>query len=195
MNWSVFTRRQKQMVLVTIIMAVLLIVLMVHFLGLTKPASERGGAAKQEILDLQGKIENARNLLIREAGVNKDLKEVVQRLEALSVHVPSLSDRYAWTYEYVSRCATQSQVVLDNLEEILVTGDAAGNPDKPYEISISTRCGYNRLVEFLRRLETGNPLLKIKQITIDAMPDSPEASQVRIIMQWPASIKIERGAK
>ena len=65
----------------------------------------------------------------------------------------------------------------------------------PYEIVVSTRCGYNNLVEFLWRLEKDNPLLRIKGVTISARPGQPLAHQVRIVMQWPAAVKIERGAK
>lgn len=195
MNWSVFTRQQKQMVIGTLVVALLLIIVMVHFLGLTKPAAARGGAAKAEIVELEKKIEAAQTLLLQEVMISRELNTAVKKLEELSAYVPAFSDRYAWAYEHVSRCAAQAKVVLDSLEEVQFMGDAAADASKPYEITVSTRCGYNQLVEFLRRLETGNPLLKITEMTMDAMPDSPDASQVRVRMQWPASIQIERGEK
>jgi hypothetical protein len=196
MNWTALTKKQQQLVIVTIILAILQIVLMVHFLGWTKPASARGGVAKKELLDFEQKINAARAILKCEDSILSELTQSVEKLEALTVHLPSLSDRYAWSYEYVSRCATLSNVELDNLEEVFFMTDSKKPAvTHPYEISVSTRCGYNNLVQFLSRLETGNPLLRIKEVTIIAIPGQVQSQQVRILIQWPFSVKIEKGVK
>jgi hypothetical protein len=89
-----------------------------------------------------------------------------------------------------------SNVELDNLEEVLFMTDSKKTAvTHPYEISVSTRCGYNNLVQFLSRLETGNPLLRIKEVTIIAIPGQVQSQQVRILIQWPFSVKIEKGVK
>jgi len=194
MNWSAFTKKQQQMVVATVVLAVMQILLMAHFLGWTKPASARGGSAKVELNDLQQKLEGARAILQRDEITRNELARSIGKIEELAAYVPALSDRYAWAYEYVSRCATQARVELDNLEEVVFKGgDKIDAAVRPYEISVSTRCGYNSLVEFLWRLEKNNPLLRIKEVTVSAMRDQPRAQQVYIIMQWPASVKIERG--
>jgi hypothetical protein len=196
MNWSALTKKQQQMVVATVVLAVVQIVLMVHFLGWTKPASARGGSAKKELLELQQKIEDANAIIRQEQSIRRNLEESVAKLEALAVHVPTLSDRYAWVYEYVSRCATQARVELDSLEEtVFVDSDKKKPVSHPYEISISTRCGYNSLVEFLWRLEKDNPLLRVKDVTITTIPEQALSHQVQIVIQWPTSVKIERGAK
>jgi hypothetical protein len=199
MNWSALTKKQQQMVVITALLAVGQIFLMAHFLGWFKPASARGGSAKEELLSLQKKIEDARDVLRREEQVRRDLTVSIGKLENLTVHAPTLSDRYAWSYEYVSRCARQARVELDSLEEIVFLSDPK-SPDKkkpeadqPYEIKVSTRCGYNNLVELLWRLEKDNPLLRIKEVTVAAVRDNPLIQQVQIVIQWPASVKIERG--
>lgn len=195
MNWSALTKKQQQMVIATVILAVMQLILMFHFLGWTKPASARGGSAKKELLDLEQKLDDARIVLKREEMVRSELSQSIEKLEALTVHAPTLSDRYAWSYEYVSRCATQSRVELDSLEEVLYAGGDKKKPSgQPYEIAVSTRCGYNSLVEFLWRLEKDNPLLRIKEVTISALRDQNQSHQVRIVIQWPASVKIERGS-
>jgi hypothetical protein len=195
MNWSVLTKKQKQMVVATVALAVVQIILMVHFLGWTKPASERGGAGKKELLDLEKKLADIHTTLNRAEMIHKELDQSVEKLEALTVYTPTLSDRYAWAYEYVSRCATQAGVALDNLEEAVLMNDSKKNTvaAQPYEISVSSRCGYNNLVEFIWRIEKDNPLLRVKDVTVSAVPDQPQSHQVRIVMQWPASVKIEKG--
>jgi len=208
MNWSALTKKQKQMIVATIFAAVAQVVLLLHFLGLTKPAEARGGSAKKDMTQFEQKLESAREILKRETEIRRGLAQSIKELEALTVYAPKFSDRYAWAYEYVSRRSTLSQVEVDSLEEVnFVVVDRKGAAKKgaakaavkesgialPYEIKVSTRCGYNRLVEFLWRLEKGNPLLRIKEITISALPDSL-LHQVTIIMQWPSSVKIEGGA-
>lgn len=196
MNWSALTKKQQQMVVVTAVLGLVQIFLMAHFLGWTKPASARGGSAKKELIELERKLNDIRSILNREEVIRSELDQTVRKLETLTAHTPTLSDRYAWAYEYVSRCATQARVALDNLEEAVVLDD--GKKDaaaQPYEISVSTRCGYNALVEFLWRLEKDNPLLRIKEVTVAALPEQSQAHQVHIIMQWPAAVKTEKGVK
>ena len=192
MNWSALTKKQQQMTVATVILAVAQIVLMAHFLGWTKPASSRGGSTKTELLELEQKIEAARMILKSEEMIRSELSLSVEELEKLTGYVPSRSDRYAWAYEYVSRCATLAKVNLDNLEEFVFMSDDK-NVAKPYEIRVSTRCGYNSLIEFLWRLEQGNPLLRIKEVTVSAVPGPSQSHQVRVVMQWPATVKIEKG--
>lgn len=192
-DWSALTKKQQKMVIATIVLALVQIVLMAHFLGWTKPAAARGGSAKKELLELEEKLDSARTILKHEEAIRRELSQSVEKLEALTVHAPAFSDRYAWAYEYVSRCATQARVELDSLEEVSFMGDDKKDAAaRPYEISVSTRCGYNSLVELIWRLEKDNPLLRIKEVTVAAMPDLPQSHQVRITMQWPASVKIEK---
>jgi hypothetical protein len=195
MNWSALTKKQQQMVFMTGLLAVGQVVLMAHFLGWTKPASVRGGSAKKELIAVKQKIEDARAIIRQEEAIRRSMDQSVGELEALLVYTPALSDRYAWAYEYVSRCATQSKVSLDNLEEVIVKSDDQKEvSDQPYEINVLTRCDYNHLVEFLWRLEKDNPLLRIKNITISSAKGAAHISRVQFAIQWPVSMNIERGA-
>ncbi len=184
------------MVVATAVLAVMQLLLMAHFLGWTKPASSRGGSAKKELLELEQKLSAARTILNRETMIRSELAQSVENLEMLMANMPTSSDRYAWAYEYVSRCATQARIELDNLEETVTIEDPKKpKASPPYEISVSTRCGYNSLIEFLWRLEKDNPLLRIKEVTITALPAQQQSHQVRILMQWPSAVKIEKGIK
>lgn len=200
MNWSALTKKQQQMVVATVALAIVQILLMAHFLGWFKPASARGGSARKELVELEAKLESVRATLRQDETANRELAQSIEKLEALTSHAPTLSDRYAWAYEYISRCSRQAQVEVDSLEEMLYMAadkkDASKkeSPAQPYEIAVSTRCGYNNLVEFIWRLEKDNPLLRVKEVTISAIPGQNLSHQVRIIMQWPSSVKIERGS-
>lgn len=193
MNWSALTKKQQYMVIATVVIAVAQILILIHFLG-GRNSSAEAQSSKKELEELLDKVDTAK-LMIKKSAMNKSaLDETIEKLEGLSVHIPTDSDRYAWAYEYISRRAGKAGVALDSLEEIAYT--TAKEEDSvalPYEIGLSTQCGYNQLVEFLWLIENDNPLLRIKEVDITTFPDSSEQHQVRLVLQWPATPNIERG--
>ncbi|HKL22411.1 MAG TPA: hypothetical protein VJ904_11440, partial [Tichowtungia sp.] len=151
--------------------------------------------SEQELAQLEEKVEQARLMFARSEEIKKSLAETITELEDLRTYVPNRSDRYAWAYEYVSRRAVKTGLELDRVDEIMYVGDETKELEKQvYEISLSTQCGYNKLVEFLWRIESGNPLLRVKDVDISKSPDGPDQQQVKVVLQWPAVLKIERGS-
>jgi hypothetical protein len=196
MNWSALTQKQKHMAIATVVLAVAWIFVLAHFFGWIQP-SESGGSEKEKLAELEEQIEKARSFLLQREPIAKSLRESVSALQKQTAFAPTTSDRYAWAYEYVSRCATQSGIELDSVEEILFMADEKnsekGSKLEAYKINVSTRCDYNSLVEFLWYLEGGNPLLRIKDVRISTMADVRKFHQVRVQMEWPIMAKVEQG--
>lgn len=191
MNWPATTRRQRLLILI-ILIAGLQVFLAVFLLSRTGPFSARGKSERKELTELQHRVEEARAISAGKDQIFRKLEQSVAELESFSGYAPSVSDRYAWVYEYVSLRARQSQINLDNFENIMPeSGSSAVSPDAPYEILISTRCGYSRLVEFLWRLEKNNPLLRIKKVTVFSVPGTL-AHRVQIHVQWLPALRIEK---
>lgn len=196
MNWSALTKKQQNMVFATIALAVIQVLVLAYLLGWMSPSDSKGGSIKETLSELQEKLTDARAILARSEIIQKGLRESITELEALEQYTPNRSDRYAWAYEYVSLRATQAGVELDSLETLLFSANSKKKPEPlaPYEIVVSTQCGYTQLVEFIRRLEQGNELLRVKEVNVSLLPSNAEKQQVRIVLQWPASIQIERGS-
>lgn len=194
MNWNALTKKQQQMVLITLILAVAQIVLLVRFLGGTSSSGSSGPSSKVKLERLQDKLDEARMILMRATLIEKELAESIQQIEALQPFSPTSSDRYAWAYEYISVRAALAGVELASLEEPLNVG-AKEDDDQPsmYEIIVKSACGYNELVEFLWRLEQGNKLLRVKEVSLRARPSDPIKQQAYIVLQWPESLEIDRG--
>ncbi len=190
MNWSALTKKQQKMVLATVVLAVIQIFLLAHFLGWTRPSESAG--VREELHDLQKKLVDAAQIISREALIRSDLNESVERLEQLMVYAPNSSDRYAWAYEYVSRRATLAGIEIDSLEESARFETDQSEASCPYEIRVSTQCGFAVLTDFLWRLETGNPLLRIKEVTVNRIPDEPLRQQVAIVIEWPSAVAVEK---
>lgn len=194
MNWSALTKKQQQMVFATLILAVAQVFILVHFLRGRESTDAGGQSPKEELAALQEKLDEARMVIARADMVRDTLQETVDELDALKQHTPTVSDRYAWAYEYISLRAVQAGVELDSLEEITYVGDDEKKPEeRSYEIRLSTQCGYNQLVELLWRIEQGNPLVRVKDVDVSMRPDTPERHQVRVVLQWPSALQVERG--
>ena len=116
------------------------------------------------------------------------------QLEDLSVFAPTVFDRYAWAYEYISRRATEAGIEIDGLEErgTLSSAKKEGeNRPQPYEVNIITHCGYNELVKFLWHLEEKNPLIVVKELTVSASLEDSWNHRVSLVLQWPPPFEIE----
>ena len=194
MNWSVLTKKQQYMAIGTVVLAVAQIFILIHFLGGQDSSESNDASSQLELGNLQEQLEEAQLVLTKSKMINATLEETVAKLDELSVHTPTVSDRYAWAYEYVSIRAVKAGVELDSLEEIVYVGDDDEDPaGQPYELRLSTQCGYNQLVEFLWRIEQGNPLVRVKDVNITTFSGSPNHHNVKVLLQWPATLKIERG--
>ena len=197
MNWSALTKKQQGMVIGTVVLAVTQIFVLVYFLGGKKSSASDEAASSMKLEQLQENLDQARLVLAKSDMIQTTLDETVAKLEELSAYSPTVSDRYAWAYEYVSLRAAKSGVELDSLEEVVskAEGEDASTPAPAYEIRLSTKCGYNQLVEFLWRIEVGNPLVRVKNVDILNAPETPDRHLVRVLLQWPSSIQIERGSE
>lgn len=190
LSWSTLTKKQQMIAIGVTVLAVLQIAVLGYFM--LKNPGKSAGKAREELRQIQQQLSDAENIILHKAGVERDLQESIQSLEEMTAYAPAVFDRYAWAYEYVSRRSALAGVMIDGLQEEMVATSGKDAENQPYQVSISTRCGYNELVRFLWYLEAGNPLIVIKDLTIDQSADNPEQHSVRIVVQWPPPFKIDR---
>jgi hypothetical protein len=191
MTWSVLTKKQQYVVIGTAGLIILQLLIAAHLSGWMTPASGRSAAARKELAELEQKIATARTVTAQKEAILKELERSIEKLESLAAYAPASSDRYAWAYEYISRCAAQAGLSLDSLEETADCG--SGTYDPSYGIRVSTHCGYNELIGFLWRLETDSPLVRINEVTIAAVQGEPQSQRGIIFMHWPETVQIESG--
>ena len=181
---------KKQVIAVSVVLAVVQIILFANLINWIKSASTPG----KELTELRKNIADARLIIQQEEVIKHNFRLSIAGLDSLAEYAPSRSDRYAWAYEYVACCAAQSQMVLDNLEEVNpYSNDKEQIGDQPYEIRIFTRCSYGNLVEFLWRIEKDNPLLRIKEVTISSAPGIFQTHRIQILIQWLTFAETEKG--
>jgi len=192
-NWSALTKKQQKIVIGVTVLAVLQVLLLGYFM--LKNPGESAGTARKELRELQVQLSAAKDIISRKALVEQELQRSVDDLEAMAAYAPAVFDRYAWAYEYVSHRSALAGVMINGLQEGVGSGTATDEGATPYEVSILLQCGYNELVRFLWYLEAGNPLIALKELSVDKSPDDPEQHHVRIVVQWPPSFKIEKDKK
>ena len=192
MTWHALTKKQQQIVAGVGVLVVLQIIALGYFM--LKTPGNSATSAREELHELQRKIGEAKDILQRRTLVADNLALSCTQLEELSVFTPTVFDRYAWAYEYISRRASDAGIDIDGLEEMgnqSASAQGENEQPNPYEISISTHCGYNELVKFLWHLEGKNPLIVVKELMVNASTEDPWNHTVRIVVQWPPPFEIE----
>jgi len=192
LNWSALTQKQQQIAIGITVLAVLQVIALGYFM--LKNPGNSSGDAREELHELQLQLSEAKDIIQRKNLVEQDLQSSIEDMEKMAVYAPAVFDRYAWAYEYVSRRSALAGVMINGLQEVISTGSGveAGEEAAPYEVSILMQCGYNDLVRFLWYLEAGNPLIAVKELSIDKSADDLQQHSVRIVVQWPPAFKIEK---
>lgn len=145
---------------------------------------------KQELRQLEEKTEAARELLSRQIILQRNLDRSIDALQSLAPYIPPRNDEYAWAYETLSRCARQTQILINSCEE--AAPRAPGN-DRPYEVLLTVEGGNRQLTAFFQTLEKENPLLRIKTLSITSPIGTEDFRQIQIRIQWPPHPPIEGG--
>jgi len=180
-NSSALTKQQTKIAIAWVALSVF---------ALQAPGKSSAGL-REELLNVEAQISKGVYILSKKDVLDKEYKDSLRSLEKMGIYIPDSSDRYAWAYEYISHCSKQAGVMIDGIQEELPTAASkADNVPLPYEMKITLMCGYNELVCFLWHLETGNPLILVKEFTINHLPDDPDQQRVRIVIQWPPAFKI-----
>ena len=119
------------------------------------------------------------------------LQSIVTISETHILH-PILGNYRLGASEFLERVALGSGVQLDSIQEVGIldipkpkakTGE---NLLKAYTVRISMHCGYAKIQEFVRQLESNNPYLCISSLSIIGQQDvDPESHRVVMGIQWP----------
>lgn len=64
-----------------------------------------------------------------------------------------------------------------------------------YPVSLSGRAGYERLMAFIRRVESQNPYLTVADLTIADDPKAPEEHEFSMTLLWPIWKNLEQKPK
>jgi hypothetical protein len=89
----------------------------------------------------------------------------------------------------VTAAAEAAGVALDATSPYALSDGpgAEGMPHilRAYTLKVDGRGAFDRILLFLRRIEQGNPLLCVFNLTIEAVADDPERHRMRLDVQWP----------
>jgi hypothetical protein len=149
------------------------------------------GRTGEKVQDLQSKVEEGRALMDREVFIRKTFLSGYEALEKLGDYVPKGSDPYAWTYEYIVMRARDVGIALDDVSQV-DSGSMAIDDSSKYRVHVSTSCSYDKIKEFMTRLEEGNPLLQVVSLEINNTAN-PLSHTAEMVLQWPLGFSIEEG--
>ncbi len=167
------------------------------WIGVYEPIRRQRDETKKQVEALEAEL-HATRLQIRQMPETK--RELVDLTRELRTHSeenllqPRLGNYLLQAREDMADYARLAGVEDVQMEEIglvdlpLLPKQTATYRLRAYAIRVSARCGLDTLMEWIRVIETANPLLAVSHLTISAQAGNPLQHQVRIEVQWPVWI-------
>lgn len=190
MSLKELTKDQKQYVVLgglAVIILGILLVLGVRF------SMASISAAKEELDDLTGKIENAEQALSRSNKTSKDYVETVSILGGYLEKAPPARNYYSWATEVIYSKARSVGLEIDSIDEISmplqsVSEDGGvGITFESYSLRLTAHGGYENTKYFLKLIKKDYPLIRFSGIEISS-GQSPDSHDIQLFMQWPFNI-------
>lgn len=175
------TKQQQQYILLGIIGAVILTVLFATVFKKDKKATATAGKP-QQIEELNKKIETAKNAIRTLQNKKTTCGEMPEFFDQCIRNIPPHNNPYAWATEYVYSRKLEG-LEIDSVEQVT---RPVINPDglSSYCVRIIGKSSFETMHRFIRILEEGNPMIRIRKISVSAGSD-PTMQQIQIEIEWP----------
>lgn len=168
------------------------------WVGVYEPLRRQRDEVKKQADALEAELQTIR-LQIRQmpetkrelAGLTRNLRD---HSEDHLLH-PRLGNYLLQAREDMAHYARMAGVEGVQVEEIglidlpLLPKKTADYRLRAYAIRVSAQCGLDSLLDWIRVIETGNPLVSVSHLTISAQPENPLQHRVRLEVQWPVWIE------
>ncbi|VGO20074.1 hypothetical protein [Pontiella sulfatireligans] len=188
MSLADLTKEQKQYALIGLLVAAALIALIGFGIRLSLKSIS---AAKLELQNLVGKIENADRALAHE-DIAQELESSIEALKGFMVKLPPNRNYYSWASEVIYSIAREASLDIDAIDEVGLHNslDAEeGIKLESYSLRITARGGYENSKQFLRLVEEQHPFARFTGIEINKGA-SPEMHEIQLFLQWPFSLGV-----
>ena len=168
------------------------------WIGVYEPMRRGRDEAKVKIIQLEEDLQMARVQIERTGATKKELQEVSRNLVGYSekqMLQPRLGNYLLQAREILTESGRAAGVHNFTVTELGLVGLPLP-PKKTNEVlsvraysaRVVAECGTDDLVEWLRLLEEGNPLIAVSHITLSALPESVQKHAARFEVQWPVWI-------
>lgn len=190
MSLKELTKEQKQYLVLGGLAAVILGILLV--LGVRFSMASIS-AAKEELDDLTGKIENAEQALSRSNKTSTDYVETVSILRGYLEKAPPARNYYSWATEVIYSKARSVGLEIDSIDEISMPLQAVSEDDgvgitfESYSLRLTAHGGYEDTKYFLKLIKKDYPLVRFSGIEISS-GQSPDSHDIQLFLQWPFNI-------
>jgi len=166
------------------------------YIGVVTPMRNNKAATVDSAAELKQQIHSAQVLIERIDKLKASDGRVVDEIVATAIRSPDLIVPRLGNYLLSARgtvegAAGRSDLTLDACTEVghsqipQHAGRKTENALRSYTVRLGLRSGAYQLLDLIRELETANPYLSVRAISITAQPGSPEEHQVALDVQWP----------
>ena len=170
------------------------------WIGVYDPLRRGRDESKAKISQLQEDLRTARIQIQRTGETKKELQEVLRNLVEHSekeMLQPRLGNYLLQAREILTESGKAAGVQFFSVTEVgLVdmplqpkkTNSVAAVSVRAYSARVMAECGTDALVDWLRLLEEGNPLIAVTHISLSAQPETVQKHVARFEVQWPVWI-------
>jgi len=184
------------MVLFALVAAILLIGVL--YLG-GLPMLRNRRAQKEELADLNQKIERANKVIDRKEELRAVLQAKTETLDAIHARmIPPSNNTFVWATEQLATYCRQNGVEIEAINEVAVSTPSwdkppeAGKPPPakrryfaPYQVKIDFNCAYHQLKNLLKTIEADNRFASVASLSVAANDATPEKHRISMILEWP----------
>ena len=164
------------------------------WIGIYDPIRRDRDEALTKSAELEANLQTARAQISRMGAMQRELVQIAGDLQDRSeqdmLH-PRLGNYLLQAREILQQYANAAGVPTIQIEEIgLVDPPTLPKKTSPYLVRaysarVTTQCGLDSFLTWIRAMEEGNALLAISQLTIAAQPEDPLNHLIQFEVQWP----------
>ncbi len=167
------------------------------WIGVYEPIRRGRDEARVRITQLEEDLRMARIQIQRTDDTKQELQAMTQQLMAHSENEmlqPRLGNYLLQAREILTESGKAAGVNYFSVSEVgLVdmplqpkkTNTVAAVSVRAYCARVTAECGTDALVQWLKRLEEGNPLIAVSHITLSSQPENVQQHVARFEVHWP----------
>ncbi len=149
--------------------------------------------AKLELQGLVEKIEKGEKYLTKSRQEESEFSSTIAELTAHLENIPPDRNYYSWATEIIYAEGRLVRFEIDAIDEVSIAAKKGNSKEldqvklESYSLRITAHGGYENVKQFLQRIATNYPLVRVTGIEISTGAQ-PDVHDVQLFIEWPFNL-------